>query len=1730
MRMQTVQNKRTKRKAIRIVNALFIAIGLLLIAYPIVFLTPPSSKLDKFATIPFFDGLVALMPSLVYEPFAINIASFGDVSKNFIAFVSFYLWCLVLVTLVFLVYSNVLVITNIIDKNARNKPSKITIEIIAFIINFLCLTTFLLYCLPQSIENSIPFVSQLYSTMARWFDGDGILRKFNFFKNSYVSVEFYVIIVQVIVNLFITGYVIITSREKKSSYGSLVNEVKKGGNRPIMQEKQDYQIIPNGLFTKKAEKSNKKRDFSSVGYKMATDSFDGDDDKKVSPTNQESRIFDSLEPVNLDALNNDNALTNNELEQLISSNELSKDKKDKKNKKHDKKENKKLENNVVASDSFDDKDIYQKDETKLSKKELKKLAKEEKKNEKKARKEAKKVSKNKDNTVSISSQNAPDVEDGVMIVKGENPQIKATETSINEVPLSKKELKKLAKEEKKNKKKNKGKKEEPNETPAVNEEIVSEEPNEEVIEEKKVEKPKLRPGQAIQPNDDYETTMSTFDPSAFNADFDGSDAVYGDTFPGEEDDLLKVAEEDTIPGDNNIGGSAKVVYETIHEYKYSTEQTTLYKRWQDKIVRFFDIFYIVIFTLLALVAVLLFTPLKDLYFDELVSFYVVRQVINMVPTRFYTPFNLTNPPLPNWGQSADFMAIVTLFIIVTCTAIMLLQVHLACATLNHSKRRGKSAMWFRTFVELLIILANLFILVCFYLLCFRNELYEVPYMNYLYDTFDLVAEYISLDSPIDVLRNFNFNLNPKAMTLVYSLVAIIVVDGLFHLLLICGRSHPLAFKWKKEYRRIASESGKVVKHIVGRGRGYGLGLYSQVFANGYGDGIPTHVEYENYNDKPGEKNVILVKYKPIASIIATMYNDVPAKLAPDLTIYNEVVEVEETGEKIVPVTLADNNKVDVKTSEPETYQRWFLPVYVRGFYHVTSEYDEVQVHNLYVSYISYMGDREENIDGLARAMSIFYSIELALDAPYETIYNPWGERPFAEDKLPEFTTRALEIFNSLESSKDAGDVIDPHESDEVLKAKAEDILSSINDNLLFDRAKKLYDSIELSDNLSDVYSPFEDTNKFIGDVIETEEILEDQRIGELFKESLFMDRALSLYNSLDLINKVSYNLYSPFDDEEKLHKQFEDEEKELEDLTLPVEVVAERREKARAEEIKQSLDYDGASLFDEVDSPFEKVDDSIKLPDPWPEIELAKIDLSKLETVEDKSTDDRAEEIADSLSPNSESCDISDLQQEEEKDRAEDIAKSLSPDNEECDLTEHVEITDNDIDDRAYYIYLSLGEEHDGVKLIEKEEKVVDPFVEEELPASFENDEKEEIITPVDETKFDFYEVVKAEDLAEETPVETISEPVQEVKETPQDDTIFDFYEVVKEETAIEETPVETKVEETTPAIEEETLVEDDGEFEAYEVVKEDEPTEEEQQEEPIETKVEETPTVVSKEESIKDTEIIETSVKPIEEEITVEETPVELEAYEVVKEDEPIEEEPIEVKEEEKEEVKQPVISKPKKPIVPVAPIKHEEETVEAEEEKVLEKINKPLHDIQAKKPEIKIKPVEPKHVPFNLKEFMIDKYDGYLTPEEAFTRGIAKVRSTVSPVIANRGNTKADDISNISTVDDLSKYRNQPKFVSTASHSKSIRELKKAIEEDKLRQQELEKQEKENESNKPNKPITPIKPVAYVATNSSENTEEKKEDANNDNKVMAPVSIKHRLNTKPKPVIKPVDPTKKK
>ncbi len=228
-----------------------------------------------------------------------------------------------------------------------------------------------------------------------------------------------------------------------------------------------------------------------------------------------------------------------------------------------------------------------------------------------------------------------------------------------------------------------------------------------------------------------------------------------------------------------------------------------------------------------------------------------------------------------------------------------------------------------------------------------------------------------------------------------------------------------------------------------------------------------------------------------------------------------------------------------------------------------------------------------------------------------------------------------------------------------------------------------------------------------------------------------------------------------------------------------------------------------------------------------------------------------------------------------------------------------------------------------------------------------------------------------------------------------------------------------------------------------------------------------------------------------------------------------------------------------PVKPIAPVAPIKHEEEKPESAgaEERHLGPVTL-QHAIQNAKP-VEIKPVQARHVWFQLKK-VSGGYKGALTPEEAFNKAITNQEIVVSPVFA--GQTKPVDVF-AARKEKAAKQRARrtgyvvatavvtptapvasEKFDKPVTAFPSIREWKKA-----KRQWEREKAAQVANAPSPTvvpTPVAPITPIVPVTMKKEEKPAEEKAKEPEGRPIVKPLVPLAPI--KPAATIKPITPVK--
>lgn len=444
-------------------------------------------------------------------------------------------------------------------------------------------------------------------------------------------------------------------------------------------------------------------------------------------------------------------------------------------------------------------------------------------------------------------------------------------------------------------------------------------------------------------------------------------------------------------------------------------------------------------------------------------------------------------------------------------------------------------------------------------------------------------------------------------------------------------------------------------------------------------------------------------------------------------------------------------------------------------------------------------------------------------------------------------------------------------------------------------------------------------------------------------------------------------------------------------------------------------------------------------------------------------------------------------------------------------------------------------------------------------------DEEVTVLPGIDENNEDPWATEKpVEETVTEEPVkeETVVEPVTETSEitdvvAPKEENVPVVEEIVEEkvEEKVEEPVVEEKTEEVeetkgavTKAI---NYIEDDGKR----------PQEEEHEpvvNENTDSRLDHKQVVTGNDHEEVKTEKFNLENDWILPEYVPEEKPV-VEETPVV-EEKPVEEKPAapapavkpvaNVKQVELKNV--PPINKENKPrITPIAPITPVapkaapvEEEKPVEEKKVLTPISGPLHST-AKSKHDKIEAVKAQKVRFELKNYQIKTYEGDLSAEEAFKKGVTKVQPTVNPIFANQSNEpewkqkrRNEDIrkngyNNVTTVNKLNGNVPATPVSPTAGKSAtSIRDLVKAQKASNAAAADnVEKKEDEKKIAKPTAPIN-FKPVEPIKPEEKKDDKIQSQNPFSDKQTPAfhPIAPINKKPGAPRAPIKPVDPLKKK
>lgn len=194
---------------------------------------------------------------------------------------------------------------------------------------------------------------------------------------------------------------------------------------------------------------------------------------------------------------------------------------------------------------------------------------------------------------------------------------------------------------------------------------------------------------------------------------------------------------------------------------------------------------------------------------------------------------------------------------------------------------------------------------------------------------------------------------------------------------------------------------------------------------------------------------------------------------------------------------------------------------------------------------------------------------------------------------------------------------------------------------------------------------------------------------------------------------------------------------------------------------------------------------------------------------------------------------------------------------------------------------------------------------------------------------------------------------------------------------------------------------------------------------------------------------------------------------------------------------------------------------------------INKPLHEINDRRKDIAPISVDTKKK-FDLKKFSFgSKYEGNISSQEAFEKGISTVDVVVSPVtIANSSDNKTPEW--IKKRHAESNKENRYKNIQTVdvNESKGLKKPIEKVEKFTLRKahknvvEETEQQQIVKQTSIVRKPIEPIK---LTKTNAKTENEHKDEVNQNKNEVKRVILTKHTSNSTVSKPVKPIMPIKK-
>ncbi len=201
---------------------------------------------------------------------------------------------------------------------------------------------------------------------------------------------------------------------------------------------------------------------------------------------------------------------------------------------------------------------------------------------------------------------------------------------------------------------------------------------------------------------------------------------------------------------------------------------------------------------------------------------------------------------------------------------------------------------------------------------------------------------------------------------------------------------------------------------------------------------------------------------------------------------------------------------------------------------------------------------------------------------------------------------------------------------------------------------------------------------------------------------------------------------------------------------------------------------------------------------------------------------------------------------------------------------------------------------------------------------------------------------------------------------------------------------------------------------------------------------------------------------------------------------------------------------NKPK--VAPIVPIKQETAPEVVEEEKKLEKISGPMHKVNKTDAPKDIKPVTARKVKFELSKYRIKTYNGDLTSEQAFLKGVTKVQPTAQPIFVDKNESSYRKKRREEEI-----RKNGYQNINVVKNTNDLKPVKP-----------INPSAVDNSEVKENKPVKPIAPVKPIEKPVEKSVVERKYD------IVKPVAAlnvkKPQPNTnKPKPtLIKPIKTVK--